>query len=327
MNILKRKEMVAKILTRKDSGATACYCLDHDDARILGWDGLDISLRNAEHLDGIINLKERKEFARKMTLDIDHSFKVQAALCPLVEKPVGHIPISFCKEDEPVLTDKLMLEIALKYMQMMGIINTQYMIVRHYKKGGNPHFHIFYNRVDNNGRRISSDYNYLKNAEVCKQIKQEYKLTFSKGKNQINVQALHGEKKAIELCRRIVSAVLPHCYNWNDLSRRLRERNIYFAFSYKEGTQKVKGIYFVCGFEGQRYSFGGSRMDRSLSYHAIEHTLDNNKTVAEKVAESLAEGLLAISGGSKSQGRDLTAEELEAERRRNMFNKPKGRKI
>ena len=41
----------------------------------------------------------------------------------------------------------------------------------------NPHCHLIFNRVDNNGRRIS-DSNWLKrNVRICKELKQKYGLT------------------------------------------------------------------------------------------------------------------------------------------------------
>ena len=59
----------------------------------------------------------------------------------------------------------------------MGIKDTQYVIVRHHNTP-NPHCHLIFNRVDNNGKRIS-DSNWLKgNVRVCKELKQKYGTTF-----------------------------------------------------------------------------------------------------------------------------------------------------
>ena len=49
--------------------------------------------------------------------------------------------MSFKPEDKPRLTDELMAKIALEYMQMMGITDTQFLIVRHHNTD-NPHCHI-----------------------------------------------------------------------------------------------------------------------------------------------------------------------------------------
>ena len=45
------------------------------------------------------------------------------------------------------MTDEFMAKIALEYMQMMGITDTQFIIVRHHNTD-NPHCHIVYNRID-----------------------------------------------------------------------------------------------------------------------------------------------------------------------------------
>jgi len=69
------------------------------------------------------------------------SFNVQSQMNSKVAKPVGHIALSFSKEDEPHLTDRAMAGIALDYMERMGIRNTQYLIARHFDKE-HPHVHI-----------------------------------------------------------------------------------------------------------------------------------------------------------------------------------------
>ncbi len=76
------------------------------------------------------------------------SFNVQSQMNGKVAKPVGHIALSFAKEDEPRLTDRAMAVIALEYMERMGIRHTQFFIARHFDKE-HPYVHIAYNRIDN----------------------------------------------------------------------------------------------------------------------------------------------------------------------------------
>ena len=45
----------------------------------------------------------------------------------------------------------LMMEIAKKWMEQMGIRNTQYIIARHHETE-HPHCHIVFNRIDNDGK-------------------------------------------------------------------------------------------------------------------------------------------------------------------------------
>ncbi len=46
------------------------------------------------------------------------SFNVQSQMNGKVAKPVGHIALSFSKEDEPRLTDRAMAVVELEYMDL-----------------------------------------------------------------------------------------------------------------------------------------------------------------------------------------------------------------
>ena len=65
---------------------------------------------------------------------IAKSFIAQSRLNPRVDKFIGHISLSFSKQDLPRLTDELMIQISREYMEKMGIRDTQYIIGRHYDK-------------------------------------------------------------------------------------------------------------------------------------------------------------------------------------------------
>ena len=58
------------------------------------------------------------------------SFNCQCLLNPKIKQPLGHIALSFKPEDVPRLTDEFMAKIALEYMELMGIKNTQFILVR-----------------------------------------------------------------------------------------------------------------------------------------------------------------------------------------------------
>lgn len=91
------------------------------------------------------------------------------------------------------MTDELMVKLALEYMEKMGIVNTQFIITRHLDsstkslcsaKNEHPRCHIVYNRVDNDGRCISDSFEYLRNNEICDELKQKYGLTYGEGEGQ-----------------------------------------------------------------------------------------------------------------------------------------------
>ena len=111
---------------------------------------------------------EKKVKAEKMSEEEKKKVtEYQRQMNPRISKPVGHIALSFLPEDKDKLTDEMMTKIAREYMELMGIKNTQFLLVRHFdrsnsvrllptgRKNGNPHCHLVYNRINNEGKTIS----------------------------------------------------------------------------------------------------------------------------------------------------------------------------
>ena len=71
--------------------------------------------------------------------------------------------------------DDLMVEICEAYMKGMGI--------------------LVFNRIDDNGKLISDKNWYVKNEKVCKEIKTQYGLTFSQGKQNVNLDRLRPDDR------------------------------------------------------------------------------------------------------------------------------------
>ena len=102
--------MIGKLKKGSSFGGCIRYVTGKDEAKIIASDGVLLGT-NAE---------------------IVQSFELQRQLNPRIKKPVGHIALSFKPDDKPRLTDDFMAKIALEYMQMMGINDTQFIIVRHH---------------------------------------------------------------------------------------------------------------------------------------------------------------------------------------------------
>lgn len=121
--------MIGKI--RKGRSFSGCirYVTQKDDAKIIASEGV---------LLGTVE-------------ETACSFRWQCLLNPDVAKPVGHIALSFKPEDAPRLTDAFMARLAEEYLELMGIRNTQFIVVRHHGTD-NPHCHIVFNRVTSTGR-------------------------------------------------------------------------------------------------------------------------------------------------------------------------------
>lgn len=93
---------------------------------------------------------------------------------PKVKSPVKHVSLAFSSQDISRFPDNeegdaLMAEIAKKWMEQMGIRNTQYIIARHHDTK-HPHYHLVFNRIDNDGNLISDSNERIRNTKVCRAL-------------------------------------------------------------------------------------------------------------------------------------------------------------
>ena len=238
--------MIAKIVTGASFGGCTAYAYGKDQAEVVAHDGI---------------IPDDPKIAAKC-------FEIQSQLNPRVSKPVGHIAISFKPEDKPHLTNEFMVQIAKEYMEKMGIKDTQYVIVRHHNTP-NPHCHLIFNRVDNNGKRIS-DSNWLKrNVRVCKELKQKYGLTFGEGKSYTRTERLRPDERARYEMAADVKSALKDSRNWKDFSNNLKAYGINAQIKFRSGTHTPQGISFT----RDGTTFKGSSLDRSLSFSKIDNVL------------------------------------------------------
>lgn len=164
--------MIGKIKKGKSFGGCIRYVMGKDNAEIIESDGVLLE-----------NIRE-----------ITASFNYQRELNPKIKQPVGHIALSFKPEDKALLTDEFMAKIAREYMELMGIRNTQFILVRHHNTD-NPHCHLVYNRIGYDGRVISSQGDYKRNEIATKVLKDRYGLTYAEDKGKTNVEKLHASER------------------------------------------------------------------------------------------------------------------------------------
>ncbi len=204
--------MMAKIVKGSDFKGVVDYILDKNKGtRIVARDGLFMENRDT----------------------IAMSFNIQSQMNGKVAKPVGHIALSFSKEDEQRLTDRAMASIALEYMERVGIRNTQFFIARHFDKE-HPHVHIAYNRIDNDGNTISDRNERLRSTRICKEV--------------------------------------GRCGNWDVLVANLRRQGVEVHFKYKGHTNEVQGVVFIKNgyhFNGSKVDrrFSYSKIDAALQHN------------------------------------------------------------
>ena len=164
--------MIGKIKKGKSFGGCIRYVMGKDNAEIIASDGVLLG-SNREMID---------------------SFNYQRLLNPKIKQPLGHIALSFKPEDAPRLSDEFMAKIALEYMELMGIKNTQFILVRHHNTD-NPHCHLVYNRINYDGKVISSQNDFKRNEIATKKLKDKYGLTYAEDKSKTNVRKLHNPER------------------------------------------------------------------------------------------------------------------------------------
>ena len=232
--------MIGKLKKGSSFGGCIRYVTGKDEAKILASDGVLLGTK----------------------AEMMQSFELQRLLNPRIKKPVGHIALSFKPEDKPRLTDEFMAKIALEYMQMMGITDTQFIIVRHHNTD-NPHCHIVYNRINNEGKLISDRNDYRRNEQVTKALKSKYGLTYGTDKSKTNTRKLRNAERAKYEIYNAIKDALKVVDSWQKFKNELAKRGILLEFVYKDKERtKVQGIRF----SKDGYSFKGTQISRDYSF-------------------------------------------------------------
>ena len=240
---------MAKIVKGGSFGGCVRYVMGKQDAKLLAADGV---------------LLENKQ-------SIIDSFEAQSLLNPWLGRKVGHISLNFSAQDSGKISDAFMFKVAGEYMQKMGIIDTQYIVVRHNDRE-HPHCHIVFNRVDNDGRTISDQNDRLRSTKICRVLTERHGLYIADGKENVNRQQLRDPDGIKYAIYDAVKAALPHCRNWTDLEKRLEREGIAVTFKYKGGTGQREGIIF----SKDGFSFNGSKIDRAFSFSKLDAALNAN---------------------------------------------------
>lgn len=199
---------------------------------------------------------------------------------------MGHIALSFKPEDKPRLTDDFMAKIALEYMQMMGIKDTQFIIVKHHNTD-NPHCHIVYNRINNEGKLISDRNDYRRNEQVTKALKSKYGLTYGTDKSNTNTRKLRNAERAKYEIHNAVKDALEVADSWQKFKNELAKQGVHLELVYKDKElTKVQGIRF----SKDGYSFKGTQISREYSFGKLDARLGTAENRVSPRAESMQRG-------------------------------------
>ena len=241
--------MIGKIVTGKSFGGAVRYLLGKEPGKayILTSDGVELTSRQA----------------------LIGSFEFQRRARPDVERVVGHISLSFHPDDDPRMSNRLMLDLTREYMRRMEITGTQYLVVRH-TDTKHPHVHILYNRVRYDTTLVPDRNERLRNMRICRELKQEYGLTFSRGKEQVATERLHGPEQLRHRIYNHLRELLSDCTSWTALAEELIKRQVVTTFVYRGGdpTKEIQGVTFT--LEG--HTFKASQVDREVQLRPSDAT-------------------------------------------------------
>ena len=155
----------------------------------------------------------------------------------------------------------------------MGIKDTQFLLVRHHNTA-NPHCHLVYNRVDNNGKTISDKMDRRRCEKIVKQLKDKYGLTYSNGIGQTRTERLHYTERTKFEIQNAVKTALQASRTWQQFTDRLNQQGIEVEFKKRRGNNDViDGITFIK--DGVR--FKGSQVGRQFSYAKLDERLTDGE--------------------------------------------------
>lgn len=213
--------------------------------------------------------------------DIARSFEMQAMLNPSLKHKVGHISLNFHKNDTPLLTNEFMEQVAREYLKRMGIVNTQYIIGRHYDKE-HPHIHICYNRVDNEGKTISDKNDRVRNAKITNRLTKEHGLYYSTGKQDVKIHRLREPQKTQHQIYHSLKSATSIAANWEELKYLLEKDGVEIDFKHKSNSDEIQGVKFT----KNGYSFSGSKISKKFSYSKIDFALTQNEIEFNKLEDN-----------------------------------------
>ena len=298
--------MIAKIKTRADFGGIVNYANDQKNKKksaiLLAYEGV-CAISNKTIAD---------------------SLQIQASMRPKVKSSVKHVSLAFSPQDtirfsDDEKGDTLMVEIAKKWMEQMGISNTQYIIARHHDTE-HPHCHIVFNRIDNDGNLISDSNERIRNAKVCRALTKEYKLYFapknSKARNKSRLRPHQLRKYNL---RSAALDALAVSRSWNDFLGILKGQGIDMRFNHVENSDKIRGISFCM----DEFSIAGSKLDCDLSFNSLCVTLGN---VTTELIIQPHQAITSSGGGGTSNEQGWRDDKNKDSQRNEPFYKPSKRR-
>ncbi len=210
-------------------------------------------------------------------------FEIIHQLRPGRSHPVYHSVLDFHPDEG--WDDTKMVDIALKYLPEIRMINTQFAIVKH-TDTPHTHMHIIANRIDYNGNYIENYPEILNSNDAVRKLIREYDLmpVGSKNLRQINFDALDDSEIRKYAIYRGVKECLPGCRGLGELEQKLLLLGIDTQYRIDKETGQRLGI----SFRYQNLAFRGGNVDPELSLGRLERALGQRQELSQWENEKLA---------------------------------------
>lgn len=265
--------MVANIRSGSSPGGALYYNkekVDRDEAEILYWQ------------------KMLEPFDKHGRMDVDacmESFRPYLEANRRTINTVFHVSLNPSPEDK--LTNEQLREIANEYMQKMGYGNQPYIVFKH-TDIDREHLHIVSLRIDENGRKLSHDYEARRSMDILRSLEQKYGLHPSvKGQELTDRESLRKVNYPEGNVKQQVSSVVRSCLrNYKCSSygefRTLLER---FNVSIEERTGTIDGrsyagiVYGAMTDDGYGIGtpFKSSKIGKDVGYRALQKYYEKSK--------------------------------------------------
>lgn len=265
--------MVANIRSGATPGGTLYYNkekVDRDEAEILYWQ------------------KMLEPFDKHRRMDVDacmESFRPYLEANCRTTNTVFHVSLNPSPEDK--LTDEQLREIANEYMQKMGYGNQPYIVFKH-KDIDREHLHVVSLRIDENGRKLSHDYEARRSMDILRSLEQKYGLHPSvKGQEQTDREGLRKVNYPEGNVKQQVSSVVRSCLrnykcsSYGELRTLLEQFNV----SVEERTGTIDGrnyagiVYGAMTEDGYGVGtpFKSSKIGKDVGYRALQKYYEKSK--------------------------------------------------
>jgi hypothetical protein len=230
-------------------------------------------------------------------------FEMVAALHDTIGKPVFHGVLTFHADEK--LDDAVKVALAQKYLDGVGMENTQRLVVGH-RDARHEHVHLVANRIDYDGNAIHNFPEILRGRDTVERLVRDYGLVPVAAKNlrQTNFDALDASDTRKYAIYRSIKERVGQVRDMGELERRLLADGIETRYRLDQAGQRI-GVSFLY----QNEAFKGSEIDKGFSLRGLERTLGQRQELSQWEVEKLAVG-------ERMRQEELVMKETEAMRQR-----------